>query len=64
MDGRGGLEVVEVKGIVKVLLAVVRGHQTCHSSVTSIVVRKSRHAETDKYFSEKTLQASGLRVKS
>lgn len=63
--GKVALEVAEVKGIVKVLLAVVGSHgTTCHSSITGKVVRKSTLTETDKYFSKKTLQASRLRVKN
>lgn len=37
---------------------------TCHSSVTSQAVRKSRLMETGKYFRKKNLQASRLKVKS
>lgn len=63
--GRMVLKVVEVKGRVKVLLAVVRSHRTtCHSSVTSKLLRKSRLTEAGKYFRKKNLQASRLRVKS
>lgn len=58
------MEVAEVKGIVKVLLAVVgKPRDTCHSSVTSQAVRKSRLTEIGKYFRKKNLQASRLKVK-
>lgn len=41
MDGKGGLEVAEVKGIMKALLAVVGSHRTmCPSSVASKVVQE------------------------